>query len=142
MDQRESMQTPGNKKPAWVKYALIILIFEKIIQHIVVTIAFYFNWKDIGSTVAVNPKSLMLIGAGLAILFMFSLWGMLARKKWAINLVILLGLSDVIGEFVAQGKIAIVITVSFVVATALLILSLLFRRQEREHTYHPRRMGR
>jgi hypothetical protein len=30
-------------KTTWVKYILIALVFEKIIQHIVVTIALYFN---------------------------------------------------------------------------------------------------
>jgi hypothetical protein len=106
------------------------LIFEKIIQHIVVTIAFYFNWRDVGSTVAVNPSILMIIGAIVAVLFILSLWGMITQQKWVINLVIALALFDIIGEFIAQGKISIVITVSFLVATILLILALLYRRQK------------
>jgi hypothetical protein len=45
-------------------------------------------------------------------------------------LLIGLALFDIIGEFVAQGVISIVITVSFLVATLLLILTLVYRRQE------------
>jgi hypothetical protein len=119
---------------AWVKYILIALVFEKIIQHIVVTIALYFNWAQIGSTVAVDPSILMILGAVVAVLFILSLWGMVTQQKWAINLVIALALFDIIGEFVAQGTIIITITVSFLVATILLILALLYRRQEVERT--------
>ena len=121
-------------KPTWLKYLLIALVFEKIIQHIVVTIAFYLNWAQIGSTVAVNPSILMLLGAVVAVLFMLSLWGMITQQKWAINLVIALALFDILGEFVAQGTIIIAITVSFLVATILLILALLYRRQAVKRT--------
>jgi hypothetical protein len=131
MDNKEDTYRMARKaRTAWVKYILIALIFEKIIQHIVVTIAFYFNWRDVGSTVAVNPSILMIIGAIVAVLFILSLWGMITQQKWVINLVIALALFDIIGEFIAQGKISIVITVSFLVATILLILALLYRRQK------------
>jgi hypothetical protein len=72
----------------------------------------------------------MIIGAIVAVLFILSLWGMITQQKWVINLVITLAFFDIIGEFVAQGKIIIMITVSFLVATILLILALLYRRQE------------
>lgn len=131
MNNKEDTYRIARKaKTSWVKYILIALIIEKIIQHIAVTIAFYFNWRDIGSTVAVNPSILMILGAIVAVLFILSLWGMITQQKWVINLVIALALFDIIGEFVAQGKISIVITVSFLVATILLILALLYRRQE------------
>ncbi len=51
------------------------------------------------------------------------------RKTWAIRLVIAPALFDIMGEFVAQGKPGITITVSFLAATILLILSLVYRRQ-------------
>ena len=117
-------------KPVWVKYLLIALIFEKIIQHIFVTVAFYLNWGNIGSTVAVSPRILMILGVPVAVLFMLSLWGIITQKKWATTLIIALALFDMIGEFVAQGKIGIMMNVSFLVATILLILSLFYRRQE------------
>jgi len=120
-------------KSTWVRHALIVLIvliIEKIIQHIVVTLAFFFNWKNTASTVAVSPSLLMVLGAIVALLFMLSLWGMITRRKWAVNLVIGLALFDIVGEFVAQGTLYIVITVSILVATILLVVGLMYRRRE------------
>ena len=115
----------------WIWYVLVILNIEKIIQHIFVTYAF---WQDIGgirSQVAVPPDVLMIAGAGIAVLFMISLWGMSTNKWWAINLLIGLALFDIIGEFIAQGRIDIAIPISFIVAVAILILALVFRRQNK-----------
>lgn len=116
-------------KTSWIKYALLILLAEKIIQHIFVTAAFYFNLDDIGSTVAVSPMLLMYLGAIVAVLFALSLWGMLTQKSWALNLAAGLALFDIVGEFVAQGRLDIMINVSFLVALTLLGLSFLYRRQ-------------
>lgn len=114
----------------WVRYLLLGLLAEKIVQHLVVTLAFAFNWAEIRSTVVVNPNLLMILGAMVALLFAFSLWHMLRRAKGVINLVLALALFDIVGEFVAQGTIRIAMTVSFLVATLLLILALFERRQE------------
>jgi len=116
-------------KSNWAYYLLILLIIEKIIQHIFVTLAFYFNWADIASTVAVSPVLLMVAGAIIAILFCFCLWGFIKKQPWTINLAIALALFDIIGEFVAQGRIDIMIPVSFIIAVLLLGLALIFRRE-------------
>jgi len=116
-------------EPAWLKYVLIALLIEKIIQHVAVTLALYLDWGDIRSTVAVDPRLLMVSGAVVATLFVISLWGMLAQKSWAINLVIALAIFDMLGEMIAQGRVFIVLNVSFIVATLLLILALIFRRE-------------
>jgi hypothetical protein len=125
-------QTHGmtHDRRSWRDYLLLVLLVEKIIQHIVVTIAFYFNWSDIASTVVISPSLLMMLGAVAAMAFGLSFWGMVTQRKWAIDLVILLALFDITGEFIAQGRIPIVLTVSFVVAVILLILALLHRRRE------------
>ncbi len=120
-------QISEKMKSNWVYFALILLIVEKIIQHIFVTLAFAFNWGDITSTVVVSPTVLMILGAIIAVLFVLSLWGMLRKQIWALSLVTVLALFDIIGEFVAQGRIGIVITVSFLVATVLLVLALVYR---------------
>lgn len=117
----------------WVYYGLMLLTVEKIVQHIVVTLAFYFNWTDIASTVVVSPIVLMVLGALVAILFIISLWGLLQKRGWSINLLIGLALFDLVGEFVAQGRIAITMTVSFLAATLLLILCLVYRREIHIH---------
>jgi hypothetical protein len=122
-------QHSARPKSNWVYYLLILLVIEKIIQHVFVTLAFYFNWGDIASTVAVSPTILMILGALAAVLFALSLWGMIRKKTWAVNLVIALALFDILGEFVAQGQVCILINVSFIVATLLLVLALSYRRR-------------
>lgn len=116
----------------WIWYVLVILTIEKIIQHIFVTYAFWQDIGDIRSQVAVSPDLLMIAGAGIAILFMLSLWGLFTNKFWAINLLIGLALFDILGEFIAQGRLDIAIPVSFVVAGVILILALVYRRQNRK----------
>lgn len=113
----------------WTYYTLIVLVIEKIIQHGFVTLAFYFNWKDIASTVVVSPAALMILGAFVGLCFAVSLWGMLHKQTWAIKLVIALAVFDIVGEFVAQGRLDIVITVSFLVAVVLLSLAWQYLRQ-------------
>ena len=107
----------------WRYSLLIVLVIEKIIQHGFVTLAFYFNWKDIASTVVVSPAALMILGAFIGLCFAVSLWGILRKQTGAIKLVGTLAVFDIIGEFVAQGRLDIVITVSFLVAVLLLILA-------------------
>jgi hypothetical protein len=111
----------------WLTYVLVAVVFEKIIQHSVVTLAMFFNWGDIRSTVAVSPNVLLVLGAIVAVLFSLSLWGIVTHRRWALNLVIVLAIFDIIGEFVAQGTLSIVVTVSFLVAILLLVLALLHR---------------
>ncbi|HEX6268884.1 MAG TPA: hypothetical protein VFZ43_01500 [Anaerolineales bacterium] len=115
-------------RSSWHYYVLLVLIVEKIVQHVVVTLAFYFNWADIASTVAISPTLLMVAGAIVTILFVLSLWGMVRKHSWALILVVVLALFDMVGEPVAQGRIAIAINVSFIVATVLLILAMVYRR--------------
>jgi hypothetical protein len=119
----------SRRSSAWVRVAVIALVVEKIVQHIAVTAAFAFDWRDIGATVAVSPTVLMVLGAGVAVAFALSLWGLLVHRAWAIDLVIALALFDIVGEFVAQGKLGISLTVSFLAAILLLIVTLLDRRQ-------------
>ena len=108
---------------------LIVLVVEKIIQHIVVTLAFYFDWWNISATVVVESRVLMVLGLGAALAFACALWAMVTQRKWASNLIIALALFDIVGEFVAQGTIGILITVSFLVAILLLVLAFFYRRQ-------------
>ncbi len=121
------MASPIPHPNAWLRYTLLVLLAEKVTQHVFVTLAFYFDWGGIRATVAVSPTALMFAGAVLAVLFALALWAALRRRAWAIKLVAALALCDIIGEFVAQGTLFIVITVSFIVAIALLVLVLLAR---------------
>ena len=123
-----SSRITGNAKYTWLRYLLIALVCEKIIQHTFVTLAFYFNWQNIDSTVAVNPTLLMIAGAILAVLFVFSLWELISKRKWSLILIGVLALCDIFGEFIVQGRIYIDITVSFLVAVILLFVAAEYRR--------------
>jgi hypothetical protein len=115
----------GNGSAGWTLIVMAILAAEKIIQHIAVTTALSFNWQDIRTTVAVNPDVLAIAGAGVAILFIVALWGLLRRAQWATGLLIGLAVFDMIGEFIAQGRLAIQLNVSFLVATVLLVVGVI-----------------
>jgi hypothetical protein len=116
-------------KTTWVYYTMLGLLVEKIVQHTVVSLAFYFNWTAIWSKVVVDARFLMISGAVVACLFGVSLWGMITRRAWAVPLALGLALFDLVGEFVAQGRLDIMLTVSFIVAGMLLMLALSYRRQ-------------
>lgn len=115
-------------KVNWIKYVLIVLLLEKAVQHIFVSLAFYFDWGGIRSTVTVNPNVLLVLGAMVAALFSLSLYGAISQKKWAFNLAMGLALFDVVGEFVAQGTLIIKVTVSFLTALSLLALTISYQR--------------
>jgi hypothetical protein len=122
------------RKTSWLKIALLALVSEKIVQHVFVTLAFFFDWGAIRSTVAVNPDLLLVLGALVAVMFGLGLWGLIANKPWAPALVAGLALFDILGEFAAQGTFAIALNVSFVVAVILLVLAILYRRKLRKDT--------
>jgi len=122
----------GKMKSNWVYYSLVLLTIEKIVQHIVVTLAFFFNWKGIQTTVVVSPNFLMVSGGIVAILFMISLMGLLKKRTWSISLLLFLAVFDLVGEIVAQGTLAITMTISFLVAALLLILTLVYRGRLRK----------
>ncbi|MDH5733583.1 MAG: hypothetical protein OEY88_07360 [Candidatus Bathyarchaeota archaeon] len=93
-----------------------------MIQHVVVSVSFFYNNSDIRSTVAVQYEVLMISGAIVAVLFAAALWGVIERRNWGLLLVAVLAAFDIVGEFIAQGTIFITITVSILVAIVLLVL--------------------
>ena len=126
---------------AWLRYVIIALLAEKVIQHAAVTAALYFNWHDIDATVAISPTILMVLGGAAAVLFAVALWAVFKRRAWGTRLVIALALFDIVGEFVAQGTIAIDINVSFIIAATLLVLVLLDRGRRQPHSTNGRLSG-
>jgi hypothetical protein len=120
----QSSQTVSRPGASWLKVVVLLLIVEKIVQHGAVTLAFYFDWNAIRTTVAIDPTMLMVSGGIVAVLFAVALWGIGTGKSWRRGLIIGLALFDMVGEFVVQGRVDIVINVSFLVATCLLVLML------------------
>ncbi len=117
------------KNRDWLRVAIMVLVAEKIVQHVAVTVAFAFDWYGIRATVAVPPDALLVLGAIVAVLFAVALWGSVKQRRWSAGLVIGLALFDMLGEFAAQGTLGIQLNVSFLVATTLLILCLVYRRR-------------
>ncbi len=114
-----------------LRIALVFIVCEKVIQHAAVTLALWFDVGNIRATVVPDPRVLMMLGAIIAVLFLIALWGVLRNDVWTAGLLIGLALFDIVGEFVGQGKFAIVLNVSFLVAVTLLILAIAYRRQLR-----------
>ena len=114
-----------------LRYALIILLVEKIVQHIFVTVCFTYNFFGSRSTVAVDYHYLLYSGAVVAVLFAIALWSVIKNIRWGLNLVTGLAVFDIVGEFVAMGTAFITINVSFIVAIALLVLCCWYKRSLR-----------
>ncbi|MBE9474623.1 MAG: hypothetical protein IMY85_07000 [Chloroflexi bacterium] len=110
-------------------YILIILCVEKFIQHMVVTYAFFADQVGIRNSVAVDYRILMISGFIVGILFMISIPLLYQRRRFGFKLLFFLALFDFIGEFIAQGTLFIDITVSFVVASAILIILIFYRKR-------------
>jgi hypothetical protein len=124
------MGGPKSNRLHIIRIVIIILVGEKIIQHALVTIVFYFNWMDIRSTVAVPADILMILGAVVTVLYTLCFWAIMTQKRWSKVLLIGLALFDIVGEFTAQGRLDITINVSILVAFSLLILALFYRKKE------------
>jgi hypothetical protein len=98
------------------------------VQHMVVTYAFFVDLGGIRNTVVVDYQILMISGFIIGILFLIDIPFLYQRRRFSFILLFFLALFDFIGEFVAQGTLFIDITVSFVVASAILIILLIYRK--------------
>ncbi|HEY1389984.1 MAG TPA: hypothetical protein VGF38_15705 [Ktedonobacterales bacterium] len=110
---------------------LALLISEKAIQHVAVTVALIVDLRGIRATLALDYRFFLVAGAFEALLFVCAGWGVLRTKSWAWWLLLVLALMDIVGEFVAQGTLMITVNVSIVVATVLLAASLFYRQTTR-----------
>ena len=110
------------KKRILISYLLIVLVVEKIVQHTFVSLAFLYDIGGVRSTVAVDYRALMISGAVLATLFAVALPAMVQKKRRSLYLVAPLAVSDIIGEFIAQGTVFVAINISIIIAIILLFL--------------------
>ena len=115
-------------------YILVLLSFEKFIQHMVVTYALYVDMGEIRRSVMVDHRFLMISGFIVGILFLVNIPFLLQRKRSSFTALFLLALFDFIGEFIAQGTLAINITVSFLVASLILLILIVERKRFANHT--------
>jgi hypothetical protein len=99
-----------------------LLSGEKVIQHVVVTVAFALNLGGIRSTVAVNYQVLMYSGLIIGVLYLASFISIKNNNANGGALLASMALADFLGEFYAQGRLYITITVSFIVAVTILVV--------------------
>jgi hypothetical protein len=76
----------------------------------------------------------MISGFIVGILFLVNIPFLLQRKRNSFIVLFLLALFDFIGEFIAQGTLAIDITVSFLVASIILLILIVERKRYVDQT--------
>ena len=116
-------------KENFLLYILVFLSLEKFIQHVVVTYAFYVDLGEIRNTVMVDHRFLMISGFIVGILFLINIPFLLQRKRSSFIALFVLALFDFIGEFIAQGTLTINITLSFLVASIILLILIIERKR-------------
>jgi hypothetical protein len=101
---------------------LLILAFEKFVQHMYVTYGFIINLGGIRLAVSLDYRIFLISGFLVGLLFLLAFILLFRGNRLSLTLLFYLALFDFLGEFVAQGKVFITITVSFLVAALILIM--------------------
>ena len=125
------MQTKKNSK--LVRVVLIILLVEKIIQHLFTAIAFIHDipgigTPDIGTRFEISNPVMAMNNAILIPFFVAAIWGIARDRRWAKILVILLAAFDIIAEFVFHGF--FFITISVIVSLVTIIVLMRYRSEK------------
>ena len=108
---------------------LIVLSFEKFIQHMFVSYAFAVDLAGIRATVVVDLRVLLVSGFIVGWLFLINIPFLWQRKRWSFYLLFGLAMFDIVGEFIAQGTLFIDMMVSFIVALAIVLILLAYRKR-------------
>jgi hypothetical protein len=117
----------GSVKMSKSQIVLLVLSIEKFVQHMFVTYAFAVDMGGIRDSVVIHHAPLMIVGFIVGLLFAISA-RLQFRRRAGYRLLLYLALFDFVGEFVAQGTLAIEIVVSIIVATIILVI--LFRNRK------------
>ena len=122
LDERLTLLT---KRRPVLLYILLVLYFEKFIQHLFVSYAFLVDIGGIRESVALNYRFLKIAGLLVGIFFLFNIPFLYKRKRYSYAVLLILALFDFIGEFFAQRTLVIDVTVSFTVSSAILLILIL-----------------
>ncbi len=115
-------------------YVLIILLAEKVVQHVVSVPFFVWNISDIRADFAIDYT--LLIGANivLAAIYLIALYGTVTKRVWGSLIALPPALVDIIAEYVFHGLLT-PLTVSVIVAVIILIVAPVeYRYRMRERT--------
>jgi len=125
------MQTKKDSK--LVRAVLVILLVEKIIQHLFTAIAFIYDipgigTPDIGTRFEISNPVMATNNAVLVLLFGAAIWGIARDRRWAIILVFFLATFDIVAEFLFHGF--FFITFSVIVSLVLIIVLMRYRSEK------------
>ena len=108
---------------------IYILSIEKTLQHLFTALFFIvstpgISTPDIGTNFQIDNNIMAILNLIYFAFFVFGIIGFLKKKKWAIKLIIVLALLDIILEFVYHHF--FFITISVIISTILVIISYLY----------------
>ncbi len=114
-------------------YILIILLAEKVVQHVATVPVFVWNIGDMRADFAIDYS--LLIGANvvLAAIYGAALYEVATKHVWGSLMAIPPALFDIVAEYVLHGLFT-PLTVSVIVAAAIVIVAIAerhYRLQER-----------
>ena len=113
------------KKRKIIHIGILLLTFEKMLQHLLTAVFFAVDIPgigrpDIGSTFQLSDATMAVLNVIVFVLFGLGFWGRLQNQKWHRPLLVGLAVFDILAEFVFHGF--FFITVSVIVAVILLVL--------------------
>jgi len=123
-------QGKRKSRPTLAIALLMLLSLEKFVQHVVVTYAFQMDLPGTRQFVRYDYRIFMVVGFLVGLLFFLSFVLIVRRKRAGFGLLYGLALFDFAAEFIAQGTLMIEITVSFIVASLIIVLYLLSTKNQ------------
>ena len=114
-----------SKKHKVIHISILVLTFEKMLQHLLTAVFFVVDIPgigrpDIGPTFQFSDATMAVLNLIVFVLFGASFWGRLQGKGWHKPLLVSLAIFDILAEFVFHGF--FFITISVIVSAVLLVL--------------------
>ena len=108
-----------------IHIGILLLTFEKTVQHLLTAVFFVVDIPgigrpDIGPTFQFSDVTMAVLNLIVFVLFGASFWGRLRVKQWHKPLLVSLAVFDILAEFVFHGF--FFITISVLVSAVLLVL--------------------
>ena len=113
------------KKLTVIHISILVLTFEKMLQHLLTAVFFVVDIPgigrpDIGPTFQFSDATMAVLNLIVFVLFGASFWGRLQGKGWHKSLLVSLAIFDILAEFIFHGF--FFITISVIVSAVLLVL--------------------
>ena len=114
-----------SKKHKVIHISILVLTFEKMLQHLLTAVFFVveipgIGRPEIGPTFQLSDATMAVLNLIVFVLFGASFWGRLQGKGWHKPLLVSLAIFDILAEFIFHGF--FFITISVIVSAVLLVL--------------------